>query len=107
VDIIDKIISISNGLSDKTRFKILKLIIKSGEISCKRITAIIKLSQPAISHHLKTLIDSGLVITRREGQWGHFSLNKKVFKEYLNGLRKEVMVKYTVPISLEKRRRIK
>jgi len=86
----DRIIKISAALSDKSRFEILKLIIKNEEISCKEITEKVKLSQPAISHHLKVLIDSNLVNVRRDGQWGYFSLNKKVLNEYLKQLRKEV-----------------
>ena len=85
-----KITNTSKALADKTRFEILRLIAKSGEISCKKITAMIPLSQPAISHHLKILINSKLVNVHREGQWGYFSLNKKVFNEFLKLLKKEV-----------------
>jgi len=84
------IIEVSKALSDKNRFNILMLIIKSREISCKEITKKIKLSQPAISHHLKILIDSKVVNVRREGQWGYFSLNSKAFNAYLKTLKKEV-----------------
>jgi ArsR family transcriptional regulator len=85
-----QIIIISNALSDKTRVEILKLIGKSEVISCKEITKNIKLSQPAISHHLKILIDSKIVNVRRQGQWGYFSLNQKTFDRYLESLKKEV-----------------
>ena len=85
-----KVIDVSKALADKTRFEILQLIAKSKEISCKEITAKVALSQPAISHHLKILIDSRLVNVRRQGQWGYFSLNKQVFNQYLKTLKREV-----------------
>ena len=33
------------------------------------------ITQPTLSHHMKTLCDCGLVEVRREGKWSHYSLN--------------------------------
>lgn len=83
MDNIDKLIKITKALADKSRYNILKLIAKDKEISCTEILNKSHLSQPAVSHHLKILLESELVSVRREGQYGYFSFNKKVFDDYL------------------------
>lgn len=80
---IDRIIKIAKALADKNRYNILKLIGQNKEICCMEILKKSHLSQPAVSHHLKVLLESELVSVRREGQYGHFSFNKKVFDSYL------------------------
>jgi len=64
------------------------LIAKSKEISCKEITEKIGLRQPTISHHLKTLQESGLVNVRKEGQFHYFSVNPQALEEFSNYLTK-------------------
>ena len=39
------------------------------------------ITQPTLSHHMKILVDCGLVNDRKEGKWHHYSLNKKVIRE--------------------------
>ncbi len=87
---IDKIIKITKALADKSRYNILKLIAKKKEICCTDILNKSHLSQPAVSHHLKILLESEIVSVRREGQYGYFSFNKKVFDDYLKSSSKEL-----------------
>jgi ArsR family transcriptional regulator len=42
------------------------------------LQAVLELSQPKISRHLKTLRDEGLVQGRREGLWIHYSLHPQL-----------------------------
>ena len=35
------------------------------------------LSQPTVSHHLKKLLDVGLVDREQRGRWAYFSLNRE------------------------------
>lgn len=85
-----KIVMISKALADANRFKIFKMISKKGEISCKNITTYFNLSQPTISHHLKILMESGLIEARKEGQWGFFSVNRETLNVYLSSLEQHV-----------------
>lgn len=80
---IDRVVKISKALADNNRYKILKLIAQNKEICCMEILKKSHLSQPGVSHHLKVLLESELVSVRREGQYGYFSFNKKVFDDYL------------------------
>lgn len=86
----NRVIRIAKALADRNRYNILKLIAHNKEICCMEILEKSHLSQPAVSHHLKVLLESGLVSVRREGQYGYFSFNKKLFGNYLRSLAKGV-----------------
>lgn len=59
---------------DENRIRILKLL-KSGEKCACRLNEEIDVSQPTVSHHMKILCDSGLVVGRKEGKWTHYSIS--------------------------------
>ncbi len=86
------IVKISKALADENRYNIFKTISDEKEIVCKEITNRFNLSQPTISHHLKVLLESGLINVRKEGQWGYFSVNHSVLNEYLVSFNKLVQV---------------
>ncbi|GAB4290774.1 MAG: hypothetical protein Kow0090_03980 [Myxococcota bacterium] len=77
---------VAKALADPNRFKILERIAQRDEVSCSEITRLFKLSQPTVSHHLKTLSEAGLIIVRREGQFGYFKADKKVIEKYIEEL---------------------
>ena len=60
-------------LSQPVRLRLLCILLE-GEQSVLSLAASAKLSQPAMSHHLKKLRDAELVETRREGQTIYHSL---------------------------------
>ncbi|WP_051142131.1 ArsR/SmtB family transcription factor [Butyrivibrio sp. XPD2006] len=35
-----------------------------------------------LSHHMKILVDSGLVNDRKEGKWHYYSINTAIMKEF-------------------------
>ena len=53
-------------LGDINRLKIIRFI-GNGEFTVSEITEALKLSQPLISHHLKSLKQSGILSSHREG----------------------------------------
>ncbi|HVR41812.1 MAG TPA: metalloregulator ArsR/SmtB family transcription factor [Thermoanaerobaculia bacterium] len=59
------------GLADRTRLRILNLLLE-GEICVCYFTEIIGAPQPTISRHLAYLRRTGLVTTRRDGRWIHY-----------------------------------
>ncbi len=83
-----QIVKIAKALADENRFKIFTTISEKGEISCKEITSMFNLTQSTISHHLKVLMESGLIDFRKEGQWSYFFVNKNALDEYLSSLAK-------------------
>lgn len=65
------------ALADPARVKLLSLIASSptGEACVCELTAPLGLTQPTVSHHLKTLVDAGLLERERRGTWAWFRLN--------------------------------
>ncbi|MCM0647052.1 metalloregulator ArsR/SmtB family transcription factor [Clostridium swellfunianum] len=64
------------ALSDPSRLKIID-ILSCGERCACDILEHFDFTQPTLSHHMKVLGDCGLVNSRKEGQWNHYSLNMK------------------------------
>jgi DNA-binding transcriptional ArsR family regulator len=62
------------ALDDPTRLKIINAIMLSEMCVCD-IAALLSMSQPAISHHLKVLRQAQLIKYRREGKIVYYSLN--------------------------------
>lgn len=76
------------ALGDENRIKIL-LLLKSGELCACKLLEELNISQPTLSHHMKILCDSGIVIGRRDGKWTHYSISSegiRLLREYLSGL---------------------
>ena len=64
------------ALSDPARVRIVNLLATSdGEAVCVcHLIEPLGLSQPTVSHHLKRLLDAGLVQREQRGKWAYFSL---------------------------------
>lgn len=69
-----QIIGMFKALCDENRIRIIKLL-QNGEKCACRLLDEMKISQPTLSHHMKILCDSGLVVCRKEGKWMHYSLS--------------------------------
>jgi ArsR family transcriptional regulator len=61
------------ALADRTRLRLLDLM-RDGEIRVGSFTSALGESQPKISRHLAYLRNVGIVETRREGKWMHYSI---------------------------------
>jgi ArsR family transcriptional regulator, arsenate/arsenite/antimonite-responsive transcriptional repressor len=75
---------IAKALGDINRLKILNNIAnKSGTMHCAEIVNKLDLAQPSISHHIKTLIEAGLITAEKEGRNHIYQLNKPVFNLFV------------------------
>ena len=72
-------------LADPTRLRLLSLIQAQpgGEACVCHLTEPLGLSQPTVNHHLKVLLDAGLVERERRGSWAYY----RVVPEPLAALR--------------------
>lgn len=61
-------------LGDSTRLRILWLLCHCEECVCN-IAAAVDMSAPAVSHHLRILKKSGIIISRREGKEVYYTLS--------------------------------
>ncbi|HVU76463.1 MAG TPA: metalloregulator ArsR/SmtB family transcription factor [Gaiellaceae bacterium] len=63
------------ALADPARVRIVNLIATADEPVCAcNLYEPIGLSQPTVSHHLKKLVDAGLLEREQRGKWAYFSL---------------------------------
>ena len=78
---------ISKALSDVNRLKILRFMQgNQGRIECMEIAGILELAQPSISHHIKKLVEAGLIEPQKTGRFYHYSLNRNVWEAYVKAL---------------------
>ena len=83
-----RIALVFKAFCDKNRIRILKLL-ASGEKCACRLLEELDISQPTLSHHMKILCDSGVVVGRKEGKWMHYSISpegSQTAADYLRAL---------------------
>lgn len=76
-------------LGDATRWRILEFLARPIQSSCSRddgvcgcdLETYLGVSQPTISHHMKLLVDAGLVTAERRGRWVYYELVPAVFRD--------------------------
>lgn len=66
--------AIFKALCDENRIRILKLL-QSGEKCACVLLDDLQITQPTLSHHMKILCDSDIVVGRRDGKWTHYSIS--------------------------------
>jgi ArsR family transcriptional regulator len=67
------LVRLFSALADPTRLRLLNLM-DGREVCVCYFVEILKQSQPKISRHLAYLRNAGIVSTRREGNWMHYSI---------------------------------
>lgn len=77
---------ISKALSDPHRIKILQEVKNYDCLACSHLQEVINLAQPSISHHIKLLVDAGLLIPEKEGRNMKYSIDSEVFDAYIKQL---------------------
>lgn len=79
---------ICKALGDSNRLQIVQILTDGEKCGCKLLEQF-EITQPTLSHHMKILCECGLVISRKEGKWSHYSLNCDTlhsFKQFIEGL---------------------
>ena len=59
---------------DENRLQILQML-RNGEKCACVLLEHLQISQSTLSHHMKILCDSGIVVGRKEGKWTHYSIS--------------------------------
>ena len=64
------------ALADPARLRLINLVAthEGGEACVCELTGPIGLRQPTVSHHLKVLVDAGLLEREKRGQWAYYRL---------------------------------
>lgn len=78
--------SLLKAISSLIRLEILDLL-SCGELCACDLLDYFQITQPTLSHHMKSLINSNLINIRKEGTKRFYSLNDIHYKEFLEQLR--------------------
>ena len=70
-----KMAAMFKAFADESRIQILELL-RDGERCACMLLEEMKITQPTLSHHMKILCDSGIVVGRKEGKWMHYSISE-------------------------------
>ncbi|MCT1655654.1 ArsR/SmtB family transcription factor [Brachybacterium muris] len=85
VDTVDaeRIASLFKALSDPTRLRLLSHVAAQGceSVCACDLTEPLGISQPTVSHHMKKLVDAGLLTREQKGRWAHYSVVPSAFAE--------------------------
>ena len=83
VDDAQRIAGRLKALSDSTRLQLLSHVAAQGcgAVCVFDLTAVVDISQPTVSHHMKKLVDAGLVTREQRGKWAHYSVVPEAFAE--------------------------
>lgn len=76
------------ALADENRLRIFKMLMNGETCACKLLEQL-NVSQPTLSHHMRILVSSGLVNSRKDAQWMRYSINKdnlEVLKSFFNDI---------------------
>lgn len=78
---------IYRALGDENRLQILELL-REEEMCAADLLKLVSVVQSTLSHHMKILCESGLVICRRQARWSYYTVNKQLFAETADCLKK-------------------
>lgn len=88
-----QVAKISKALSDPTRLQIYQAIAARPDIYCGEIIERYQMAPGTLSHHLKILMEAGLIECRREGQFVHNRVLPETVRDYTQALSKLVRLR--------------
>ncbi|MCC6676042.1 MAG: helix-turn-helix transcriptional regulator [Phycisphaerales bacterium] len=79
-------VKVAKALADPTRYRMLQELRRAGELTCSCMCKCFPLSQPTISHHIKTLEEAGLISTRKDGPYHVLTVNETLLAAFTKDL---------------------
>ena len=81
-----EIVQVFKTLSDETRFNLVKLLL-THDVCVGAMAQRLGISEAAVSQHLKSLREAGLVKGEKRGYWTHYAIEKNKLNELAESLR--------------------
>jgi ArsR family transcriptional regulator len=76
-DDVEATAAVFKALADPARVRIVSMLARSSEPACVcELTPSLGLSQPTVSHHLKKLVQAGLLEREQRGVWAYYTLDR-------------------------------
>lgn len=75
-DTAETLASVLKAVAEPTRLRLLSLVAAhaDGEACICDLTDPVGLSQPTVSHHMRQLVDAGLLTREQRGRWAYYRL---------------------------------
>ena len=72
----EKLAGALKAIADPARLRLISIVVASetGEVCVCDFTGPVGLSQPTVSHHLKVLVDGGVLTREQRGKWAYYRL---------------------------------
>ena len=72
----ERLAGVLKSVADPARLRLLSLVAGAddGETCICDLTGPVGLSQPTVSHHMKVLVDAGLLTREQRGKWAYYRL---------------------------------
>ena len=83
---IEQAVEVLNALASEVRLAIVHMLVECDGLYCSDIVNRLNLSQPAISHHLKELRRSKVIVYRKEGSLVFYEVNREYLLKVLKYL---------------------
>jgi ArsR family transcriptional regulator, arsenate/arsenite/antimonite-responsive transcriptional repressor len=78
----ERLASLAKALGEPVRVRIVDLLLRSAEPVCQcELIALYGIKQSLLSHHMKKLVDAGLVSVERRHKWAYYSISPEALKE--------------------------
>lgn len=71
----EEVANVFRAFSDERRLEIIGFLTEGEECACN-ILAKLSIGQSTLSHHMKVLCDSGIIMKRKEGKWTYYQINE-------------------------------
>ena len=78
----ERIATVAKALSEPLRVQVLDVLRRNAEPVCQcELVALFDVKQSLFSHHMRKLVDAGLVEVERRHRWAYYSLSPDAAKE--------------------------
>ena len=79
---VERLASVAKALSEPLRVRIVDVLRRSEAPVCQcELIALYGIQQSLLSHHMRKLVDAGLVSVERRHKWAYYSISPEALKE--------------------------
>ena len=83
-----RIAAVAKALADPIRVQLVDVLrAHAGEVCVCELEPLFDVSQPTLSHHLRTLREAGIVGVERRGLWAYYYVHREAIEELRGWLR--------------------
>ena len=83
----ERLATIAKALGEPLRARIVDLLRRSDQPVCQcELIALYEIKQSLLSHHMRKLVDAGIVDVERRHKWAYYSVSNDALKELTSWL---------------------